>query len=155
VNRVDIFWIGKKERDEFDDISKHLIKNSLKFGRVSETNIWNREIQKSQVGNNIQQIETSYENALSKYLIKESYNIILDPLGRKVDTVDFAKILDENRRTSFFIGGAWGFNDSFRKSGDLLLQLSPLTFSHKIAKIVLLEQIYRGLSLNGGHSYHK
>jgi 23S rRNA (pseudouridine1915-N3)-methyltransferase len=155
VNRVDIFWIGKKDRDEFDSISQHLIKNSLKFGRVSETNIWNKEIQKTQASENVSEIEKSYENSLKKYFSKDSFNIILDPLGKKLDTNSFANILHENPRINFFIGGAWGFNESFRKSGDLLLQLSPLTFSHKIAKIVLLEQIYRGLSINGGHSYHK
>jgi rRNA large subunit m3Psi methyltransferase RlmH len=55
----------------------------------------------------------------------------------------------------FFIGGAYGFEDSFLQKSDAIISLGKLTMSHKIAKVVLLEQIYRGFSILSNNPYHK
>jgi 23S rRNA (pseudouridine1915-N3)-methyltransferase len=55
----------------------------------------------------------------------------------------------------FVVGGAYGFEDSFLKKSDAVISLGKLTMSHKIAKAVLLEQIYRGFSILSNHPYHK
>jgi 23S rRNA (pseudouridine1915-N3)-methyltransferase len=55
----------------------------------------------------------------------------------------------------FFIGGAYGFDDAFLKKSDNVISLGNITMSHKIAKAVLLEQIYRGFSILSNHPYHK
>jgi len=55
----------------------------------------------------------------------------------------------------FFIGGAYGFEESFLKKSDKVISLGKITMSHKIAKAVLLEQIYRGFSILSNHPYHK
>ncbi len=55
----------------------------------------------------------------------------------------------------FFIGGAYGFEENFLKKSDQVISLGKLTMSHKIAKAVLLEQIYRGFSILTIHPYHK
>ncbi len=56
---------------------------------------------------------------------------------------------------SFLIGGAYGFEEDFLNKGHAIISLSKLTMSHKIAKVVLLEQIYRGFSILSNHPYHK
>ena len=56
---------------------------------------------------------------------------------------------------NFFIGGAYGFEDDFLKKSDAVISLGKITMSHKIAKAVLLEQIYRGFSILTNHPYHK
>jgi 23S rRNA (pseudouridine1915-N3)-methyltransferase len=152
---IKLYWIGKEEKDSYSEIEKRFLKISSKYAKVESNPVWNRDIQKQQNGGNVVEIENSYRNVLEKYLQKDSYNIILDPLGKELDTVDFSKILKENSKVSFFIGGAYGFNDKFRKEGDLLLRVSKLTMSHKVARVVLLEQIYRGLTINSNHPYHK
>ena len=55
----------------------------------------------------------------------------------------------------FFIGGAYGFEEQFLKQCDKVISLGKITMSHKIAKVVLLEQIYRGFSILSNHPYHK
>jgi 23S rRNA (pseudouridine1915-N3)-methyltransferase len=116
-----------------------------------------KDIAKKQSSGNIEEIESSYSNGLEKYLVSGDgfFNVILDPLGKEFSTEKFAKILDENSKINFFIGGAYGFSREFVKRGDLTISLSQLTMSHKIAKIVLLEQIYRALTINNNHPYHK
>jgi len=55
----------------------------------------------------------------------------------------------------FFIGGAYGFEDEFLKQSNAVISLGKITMSHKIAKAVLLEQIYRAFSILSNHPYHK
>lgn len=81
-------------------------------------------------------------------------NVVLTPDGELVDSHLFAQRFLNQGRVNFFIGGAYGFEEEFKKIGERL-SLSPLTMGHQIAKLVLLEQIYRGLTLLKGHPYHK
>ena len=156
MNILNIYWIGKEDKDAFFKIEQHLLKISSKLSRISQTPVINRDILKRQSGGNIREIETSYSNALDKYISKSgSFTIILDPLGKHLTTEKFANIFYENSKINFFIGGAYGFSREFVQKGDLVLSLSQLTMSHKIAKIALFEQIYRALTINSNHPYHK
>jgi 23S rRNA (pseudouridine1915-N3)-methyltransferase len=58
------------------------------------------------------------------------------------------------QRVLFIIGGPYGVDKSVETRADLILSLSPLTFNHHIARIVALEQIYRGLSIWKNRPYH-
>jgi 23S rRNA (pseudouridine1915-N3)-methyltransferase len=155
MNKIDIFWIGKDENDEYREIEKHYIKLSNRYAKVSQTAVINRDILKKQTGENRAEIQKSYSDALQKYEKSDFYRIVLDPRGKDASTEEFAKIMKNRDKIHFFIGGAYGFSSEFRESADLKLHLSSLTMSHKIAKIVLLEQIYRGLTINSNHPYHK
>ena len=59
------------------------------------------------------------------------------------------------RRTVFVIGGSLGVHESLRKRADYRLCLSKMTFTHQIAKFLLVEQIYRACSINAGGKYHR
>lgn len=156
MNIINIYSIGKSEKDDYTNIEKHLLKISSKYSKINQTDIINREILKRQSRGIVSEIEQSYSDAFEKYIDRGGeFNIILDPLGKDIATDKFANILSENSKVNFFIGGAYGFNREFLKRGDLTLSLSKLTMSHKIAKVVLLEQIYRALTINGNHPYHK
>jgi len=58
-------------------------------------------------------------------------------------------------RISFVIGGAWGLAPSILERADLRLSLSPMTFPHELARLILAEQVYRALSLWKNLPYHK
>jgi 23S rRNA (pseudouridine1915-N3)-methyltransferase len=101
--------------------------------------------------------------------LKGDYVIALDGEGRMMSTQDFAQKLsrlqvDGHSLLEFIIGGPYGLHESLRRAPekpgkgavpDLILSLSPLTMSHQIVRLVLLEQLYRALNLNAGGSYHK
>ncbi|RTG95352.1 23S rRNA (pseudouridine(1915)-N(3))-methyltransferase RlmH, partial [Thermus scotoductus] len=53
------------------------------------------------------------------------------------------------------VGGAEGYSEGVREGADLLLSLSPLTLQHELALLVLMEQLYRILTLRAGHPYHR
>jgi 23S rRNA (pseudouridine1915-N3)-methyltransferase len=101
--------------------------------------------------------------------LKGGYVIALDLGGKSFSTEEFAQKLahlqvDGRSLIEFIIGGPHGLHDSLKKvekkshqglSPDFVLSLSPLTMSHQIVRLVLLEQLYRALNLNAGGSYHK
>ena len=55
----------------------------------------------------------------------------------------------------FIIGSSEGMHDSVKAKADMRLSMSPMTFPHHLAQVMLLEQIYRALGLNAGNKYHK
>jgi 23S rRNA (pseudouridine1915-N3)-methyltransferase len=150
--KINVYAISKKERDEYESISDSFIQMSKRWAEVTNNNIFTKEITKRQ---NLGEVEAreSYNSEFSKYL--KGYNIVLDPLAKMIDSYAFADLLKDRQEINFFIGGAYGFESGFINKCDKSISLSPLTFSHKMAKILLFEQIYRGLSINNNHPYHK
>lgn len=61
----------------------------------------------------------------------------------------------EGEQVAFLVGGAEGHPEAVREEADLLLSLSPLTLQHELALLVLMEQLYRVLTLRAGHPYHR
>ncbi len=77
-----------------------------------------------------------------------------------MDSLIFAKWLerlttDQPHGVTFVLGGDVGFDDSVRRRADSLLSLSAMTLPHQIARLVLLEQIYRACTLMRNIPYHK
>jgi 23S rRNA (pseudouridine1915-N3)-methyltransferase len=61
----------------------------------------------------------------------------------------------QSRSLVFIIGGAYGIAPSLKQAAHEVISLSPLTLSHALAQLVLLEQIYRAFTILKGHPYHK
>jgi len=107
----------------------------------------------------IEVIEVSEENVFDK-LDKDNFNIILDGRGKELSSLEFATFISQtisrqNKDIAFFIGGADGFDEEFLKKGNFALSLSKLTFPHELARVILLEQIYRAFTIINNEKYHK
>lgn len=88
------------------------------------------------------------------------YTVVLDERGQMLDSLKFAKWLerltiDSPHGVNFVVGGDVGFDDSVRKRADKLLSLSPMTLPHQLARVILIEQIYRACTLMRNIAYHK
>ena len=83
--------------------------------------------------------------------------VFLDPAGKAMDSNAFAHLLHQAeldaRDLVFLIGGHDGLLPEWKPRADLLLSLSTLTMPHELARAVLAEQIYRGLTILRGHPY--
>jgi 23S rRNA (pseudouridine1915-N3)-methyltransferase len=149
---ININSIAKKEKDDYNKISLDLSKMISKFAKLNDNVIFNKDISKSQTISEVE-AQKSYTRAFEPLLVN-SYNIALDVLGKTQDSFEFSEMLDYSN-INFFIGGAYGFEKDFLNKCDKKISLSSLTMSHKIAKVVLLEQIFRGLAIKNNHPYHK
>ena len=98
-------------------------------------------------------------NSILKVLNKSDYNILLDISGHELDSVSFAKKINDIRMNSsnitFIIGGSNGVLDELRNLVDYRLSFSLMTFPHQLFRVILLEQIYRAFKINNNEEYHK
>jgi 23S rRNA (pseudouridine1915-N3)-methyltransferase len=84
--------------------------------------------------------------------------IALDETGKEYSSMAFAKQLEkwnEYKDVSFVIGGADGLTDTVRTRADAMISLSQMTLPHSMARLVLVEQIYRGIAILNHHPYHR
>ncbi|MCK9556694.1 MAG: 23S rRNA (pseudouridine(1915)-N(3))-methyltransferase RlmH [Candidatus Cloacimonetes bacterium] len=85
------------------------------------------------------------------------YLVLLDEKGTMKTSLDFSQFLTNisiGKRIVFVIGGVYGSSDELKASADVCLSLSSLTFTHRIARLVLIEQIYRAMMIKNGRQYH-
>ena len=81
--------------------------------------------------------------------------VALDPGGQALDSLGFAALMARLGGAQLLIGGAEGLSEPVRAACRERVSLSPLTLSHELALVVLLEQLYRAETLATGHPYHK
>jgi 23S rRNA (pseudouridine1915-N3)-methyltransferase len=85
--------------------------------------------------------------------------VLLDSRGRQLTSEELAKFLGEHQDRNpmplvFAIGAADGFSETARQQADFTLSLGKMTIAHELARVVLLEQLYRGFTILKGHPYH-
>jgi 23S rRNA (pseudouridine1915-N3)-methyltransferase len=85
--------------------------------------------------------------------------VALDERGRDLSSAAFAEQLgrwrDRGESPAFVIGGPDGLTDEFRRGAGLLLRLSSMTLPHALARLLLVEQLYRAWSILSRHPYHR
>ena len=151
--KIEIVSIAKKEKTIYDPLYKELEKMISRFAKVEDTEIFPKDVAKAHIIS-AEASQQAYTKVLETY-IQRDFCVTLHPDGKLIDSFEFSKLLNDRMSVKFFIGGAYGFEDSFLKKSDRVISLGKLTMSHKIAKAVLLEQIYRGFSILSNHPYHK
>ena len=97
--------------------------------------------------------------ALANVIPKDAATVLLDPRGEALDSNSFAKRLsgwnDSGRDAAFVIGGPDGLAPTLSENADLHLAFGALTWPHQLVRIMLLEQIYRAVTILSGHPYHR
>ncbi len=151
--KIEIISIAKKEKTLYDPLYKDLTKMISRFAKVEDRELFPKDVAKAHTISP-KASQEAYTKLLTPYIGKD-YSITLHPDGELVDSFEFSKLLKDKMSVKFFIGGAYGFDDDFISKSDKVISLGKLTMSHKIAKVVLLEQIYRGFSILSNHPYHK
>ncbi|MCK4503186.1 MAG: 23S rRNA (pseudouridine(1915)-N(3))-methyltransferase RlmH [Desulfuromonadales bacterium] len=109
-------------------------------------------------GDTVRIIKAEGERILAKVPAK-SFLIVLDEGGRNVGSEKLAELLSTEmvqggRDWCLVIGGPYGFDTAVRNRADMILSLSKMTFTHQMARILLLEQLYRSCSIINNEPYH-
>ena len=141
---VSLISVGKlKQSGGFSDMADFYQKRISKYAKLHITELKERPTADEETVLIQRSIPTS------------SFVIALREEGQSFDTVAFAdlfrKIQQRGRMPVFVVGGAYGYGDI---SENLALSIAPWTLPHQLARIILLEQIYRSLSLISGSKYH-
>ena len=105
------------------------------------------------------EIKVKEEELILDKLLKGS-TIALTNAGKDYNSKEFSLLLEKLHTTSggtinLIIGGAYGLDKAVLDRADMSISLSPLTFSHQLVRLVLLEQLYRAFTIIQGTDYHK
>jgi len=97
---------------------------------------------------------------IKKHIPASSYVVAMCIEGEKRTSEDIARLLSMiplsgGSRLCFIIGGSFGLHKSVKDMADLEISMSDMTFPHHLARVMLLEQLYRAFSINAGAKYHK
>ena len=155
---ITIIYIGSSN-NLFQDVVRDYEKRIKNLGR----SIGLKEIIYKEIKNSNKKNITEKKDEETKKLIgqkeKEAVNILLDIEGSKLNSVEFSEcILDQadiNQNINFFIGGSEGIDRKYFGDFDKIISFGDLTWPHKMFKMMLLEQIYRSITIINKHPYHK
>lgn len=82
--------------------------------------------------------------------------VLLDSRGRQVSSEELGELLSElsSQPVLFAVGPANGFSEQARRAASQIISLGKMTLAHELARVVLLEQLYRAFTIQKGHPYH-
>ncbi len=141
---IDLIAVGKLKNDPladvFDDYKKRL---TWKFTLI--------ELEGKNQADELLKI--------SEKLKPSSALIVMDERGKSLPSREFAAKIESWQTAfnhiQFVIGGANGLSDEIRKTATMLLSLGSQTWPHMLARVMLIEQIYRAQQISAGHPYHR
>lgn len=158
--QIRLICVGRLKEKYLIDASNEFIKRLCAYCKI-ET----EEVQESRLSQRPSQAEIdaalkSEAAAVTAKLLKGSAVIALCIEGQQPNSNELAQKLDAFAtggvsRLSVVIGGSYGLHADFKAHADLRLSMSRLTFPHHLARIMLLEQLYRSFKILEGGKYHK
>ncbi|WP_129408461.1 23S rRNA (pseudouridine(1915)-N(3))-methyltransferase RlmH [Marinitoga lauensis] len=152
---IKIFVIGKPKTKFIKLGIEQYLKWNKKYDRVELIELpLSNDLNKITVKEYKKQDKEKFD----KYFLPDVFKVVLDERGKELSSVDFANKIEKwrigKKNISFFIGGPLGHHEDIRKNADFLLSISKMTFTHEIAVLLLLEQIYRAFKINNNEKYH-
>lgn len=96
---------------------------------------------------------------ISQHIKQDNLNVFLDGKGENINSVDISQIISKSsfdgKDLVFFIGGPDGFDEKIIKVANKIISFGRVTWPHKLIRIMLLEQLYRGVTILNNHPYHR
>jgi 23S rRNA (pseudouridine1915-N3)-methyltransferase len=158
--RILIAAVGRLKQGPERDLAERYRKRAADFGRKLGLQAFDIvEIKESRADNpERRMVEESI--AIANVIPDRASAVILDERGATMNSASFAVHLQDWRAKDkpavvFIIGGADGLAPSLRERADLALAFGTFTWPHQLVRIMLLEQLYRAVTILGGHPYHR
>jgi 23S rRNA (pseudouridine1915-N3)-methyltransferase len=147
--KIKVAWIGKTKEPAIDSLTTEYLKRISRYIEV-EGLILKDESQLAPLANGIPNKKASN---------KERYKLILlDSHGRQLSSEDLAEFVDREQLAAqpllFAIGGSAGFSRATLEAAYTSISLGKMTLPHELARVVLLEQLYRAFTILKNHPYH-
>jgi 23S rRNA (pseudouridine1915-N3)-methyltransferase len=143
--KIKIAWIGKTKEPAIDLLTEEYLK---RLGRYAE----------------VEGVALKDEAALLSLCSRDARPVrhalvLLDSRGKQLSSEEFARWFGDYHGCNsapllFAVGAADGFTDEARQAARLVLSLGKMTLAHELARVVLLEQLYRAFTIMKGHPYH-
>ncbi len=143
--RFDILWVGRTKEGYLAEGINRYISMLSPYAKVKIREV--REV-RGKPPETIMDIEgRRILDAVDRFTL-------LSEEGREMDSRGFAEYLDKNPSMTFVIGGPYGVSEQVKKRASEMISLSKMTFTHEMARLIFLEQLYRGITILKGKRYH-
>ncbi len=143
--KIKVAWIGKTKEAAIQSLTDEYLKRLSRYADVEGVGLKD-------------------EAAILKLCAREARRsrhtlVLLDGRGQQFSSEELAKFLGDYQDRNplpvlFAVGGADGFSEQARQAATLVLSLGKMTLAHELARVVLLEQLYRAFTILKGHPYH-
>lgn len=157
---VTVLCIGKLKEAYLREACMEYAKRLQGFCQFSVTELPEERLPQNPSKAQIDRCLQAEGRRLLEKLPAEAHVTALCIEGRELDSAGFARVLEEaplagRSRMFFVIGSSWGLDAQVKQRADLRLSMSRMTFPHQLARVMLLEQLYRGFQILSGGKYHK
>jgi 23S rRNA (pseudouridine1915-N3)-methyltransferase len=153
--RLRILWPGKSKRREWRALEEFYL---ARIRQIVPCELVETREAKGLKDREVEKIKAIEAKNLEKHL-DDDYIIGLFDRGKEMSSEDLARFLGGRlslpRPTAFIVGGFAGLAADLMEKADFRLSLSRMTFSHELCRVVLLEQVYRALTILKGKNYAK
>jgi len=142
--KIKIAWIGKTKEPAIQSLTDEYLKRISRYAHVDGLSLKDESALIALVRG---------EKAKDRHKL-----ILLDSRGKQFSSEGLAEFIEAEQVNAisllFAIGGSDGFTDKARRQANLILALGKMTLPHELARVVLLEQIYRAFTILKNHPYH-
>lgn len=154
--KLKIICIGKFKEKAFVDLENEYLKRLRMYAKITIEEL--KEVS-YKTNADIERVRAEEAEMVLKRIPKDAITIVLDEKGVVRNSTDFSQFLSRlisiNREIVCVIGSGAGVDISLRQAANHVVSLSPLTFTHNFARVLLEEQIYRACTIMEGKEYHK
>ncbi|MBR3994758.1 MAG: 23S rRNA (pseudouridine(1915)-N(3))-methyltransferase RlmH [Clostridia bacterium] len=158
--QIEIIYLGGEKETYYKDAANEYIKRLGAFCTFSEKVIKDEKLTQNP---SEKEIITALEKEADRILTEikpKNLKIAMCIEGKQLSSEELSEVFDGVplrglSGITFVIGSSCGLSDRVKKACDIRLSMSKMTFPHRLARVMLLEQIYRALSISGGRKYHK
>ena len=157
--KLKVISIGQLKNNPILEIQKDYESRILNLSK--SVGIKNLEIKELPISKKSSIKERQKEEAkiISQHINQDNLNVFLDGKGENINSVDISQIISESsfngKDLVFFIGGPDGFDEKIIKVANKIISFGRVTWPHKLIRIMLLEQLYRGITILNNHPYHR
>ncbi|NLM83634.1 MAG: 23S rRNA (pseudouridine(1915)-N(3))-methyltransferase RlmH [Clostridiales bacterium] len=157
---IRLVCVGKLREKHFADAAKEYLKRLSGSCKIEMEEVPEARLPQNPSAAEIDAALKAEAAAIESRLIPGGAVIALCIEGEQLDSAAFSRLLEAamasgRPKMSFVIGSSYGLHESVKKRADTRLSMSRMTFPHQLARIMLLEQLYRGFSIIEGGKYHK
>jgi 23S rRNA (pseudouridine1915-N3)-methyltransferase len=142
--KIKVAWIGKTKEPAIQTLTDDYLKRIARYAEVSDVTLKG---------------EAAILAVARGERQKERHRLVLlDSRGKQLSSEELAQFLDREQMQAlpllFAVGGADGFSTDARQQAAFVLSLGKMTLPHELARVVLLEQLYRAFTILKNHPYH-
>ena len=157
--QINILYVGNIKDKFFQDAVSEYEKRLSGFCKLKNIEL-KEEKPKDESDTEIALVIKKEGDRLLEAIPPKSYKIALCVEGKQISSEELAERISDiplsgYSEISFIIGGAFGMDERVKKAADFRLSISKMTFTHRMMRVILIEQIYRALNIASGGHYHK